>query len=132
MEKNNQTVNMDLAKEQFVTIFKEKIKREGSDKLLEHLLASDFFRAPASTKYHLACPGGLAQHSLNVYAALCSILESSRYKNVYGLSFSEETIAIVALLHDICKQGVYQETTRNVKEDGVWKSVPFYTLSLDF
>ena len=125
---NNNVVDIEAAKERFVSIFKEKIKREGSEKLLEHLLSnsSDFFRAPASTKFHGAYPGGLLQHSLNVYDCLVSIME--RFKAVYNISYSEESIAIVALLHDLCKSGgVYHEDVRNVKEDGVWKQVPYYT-----
>ncbi len=120
-------------RERFVSLFKTKICREGADKLLEYLLsdASDFFVAPASTRYHGAYPGGLAEHSLNVYDCLCDYLARDRVKEVYGLSFSEESVAIVALLHDLCKLNFYRESTRNVKENGVWKSVPYYTIEDD-
>ena len=59
-------------KERFIEIFKTKIKRDGSEKLLDFLLsdASDFFTAPASTRYHAAYEGGLVEHSLNVYHVL--------------------------------------------------------------
>ena len=116
--------------ERFIKIYKENIKREGADKLLEYLLSpqSDFFTAPASTRYHGAYPGGLLEHSLNVYDCLCDYLARPRVREVYGLDYSEESVAIVALLHDLCKVNFYVESTRNVKENGVWKTVPFYTI----
>ena len=89
-------------KEEFISIFKENITREGSDKLLDFLEnRSDFFTAPASTRYHNAFEGGLLRHSLNVYHCLVAYLERERVKNEYGLSVSAETAAIVALLHDV-------------------------------
>lgn len=116
--------------ERFISIFKSKIRREGSEKLLDFLCSdnSDFFTAPASTRYHGAYPGGLLEHSLNVYDCLCDYLSRPRVREVYGLDYSEESIAIVSLLHDLCKVNFYVESTRNVKENGVWKSVPFYTI----
>lgn len=117
--------------ERFIEIFQNNIKREGADKLLTYLTsdASDFFRAPASTRFHGSHPGGLLDHSLNVYDCLCDILARPRYKEVYGVSYSDESIAISALLHDLCKVNFYVEGTRNVKENGVWKEVPFYTIN---
>ena len=93
------------AKERFVEIYREKIKREGSEKLLDFLLSpgSDFFTAPASTRFHGAHEGGLCEHSLNVYDCLTDYLARPRVCSEYGLSCSEETVAVVALLHDICK-----------------------------
>ena len=116
-------------KEKFVKIFNDNIKREGADKLLEHLCspASDFFTAPASGRYHCAYPGGLCEHSLNVYECLKAYLEKQRVKELYGLNFTDETIAIVSLLHDLCKTNVYKPGFRNVKdENGVWQKVPSY------
>lgn len=118
-------------KQRFIEIFQSKVKREGADKLLAYLDsdANDFFRAPASTKYHGAYPEGLLEHSLNVYDCLCDIMARPRYKEVYGVTASDESIAIVSLLHDICKTNFYVEGTRNVKENGVWKEVPYYTIN---
>ncbi|MBR5515935.1 MAG: hydrolase [Clostridia bacterium] len=116
-------------KERFVKIYSENIKREGADKLLDHLCSpsSDFFSAPASARYHCAYPGGLCEHSINVYDCLKAYLDRQRVKDVYGLEYSEETIAIVALLHDLCKTNVYKPGFRNVKdENGVWQKVPSY------
>lgn len=119
-------------KERFLEIYNSKIKREGADKLLDYLLSSssDFFTAPASARFHGAYSGGLLEHSLNVYDCLCDYLSRGRVKNDYGMNYSEESIAIVSLLHDLCKIDCYKEGTRNVKgPDGVWKSVPTYEFS---
>ena len=117
-------------KERFIEIFKTHIKREGADKLLEYLCsdASDFFTAPASTRFHGSVKGGLLAHSLNVYDCLCDYLARKRVRDKYGMKYSDETVAIVSLLHDICKVNFYVETTRNVKENGVWKTVPYYSI----
>ena len=115
-------------KRKFIEIYKSKIKREGADKLLEFLEGSDFFTAPASTRYHGSHEGGLCEHSINVYECLCDYLSRPRVKEQYGMNYSEETIAIVSLLHDVCKTNFYVETTRNVKENGVWKTVPYYSI----
>ncbi len=121
-------VNMGF-KEQYLEIYNTYIQREGSDKLLEYLLSksSDFFTAPASTRFHGAYEGGLAEHSINVYECLKDYLSRDRVKQVYHLEYDPESIAIVALLHDLCKINCYRVGTRNVKdENGVWQSVPTY------
>ena len=118
-------------KAEFKEIFTAKIKREGADKLLDYLEnKSDFFTAPASTKYHSAYEGGLAQHSLNVYHCLVDYLARPRVRETYGAdSYTEEQIAIVALLHDICKTDFYKVDYRNAKnEKGQWERVPFYRI----
>ena len=115
-------------KKKFIAIYNATIKREGADKLLQFLEESDFFTAPASTRYHGSHPGGLCEHSINVYECLCDYLKRPRAKELYGMNYTEETIAIVSLLHDVCKTNFYVETTRNVKEDGVWKTVPYYSI----
>ncbi|MDY0139483.1 MAG: hypothetical protein RBR50_07280, partial [Candidatus Izemoplasmatales bacterium] len=104
-------------KEEFISIYKQCIKREGASDLLDFLLSnkSDFFEAPCSTRFHLSREGGLVEHSINVYECLKAYLERTRVKELYGLSFSDETIAIVALLHDLCKVNVYKKSMRNVK-----------------
>ena len=116
--------------ERFISICKNKIHREGAEKLLDYLCSDhcDFFTAPASTRYHGSHPGGLLEHSLNVYDCLCDYLSRPRVREVYGLCASEESIAISALLHDLCKINFYKESTRNVKENGAWKAVPYYTI----
>lgn len=119
------------AKEEFISIYTQHIKREGSDKLLDFLTnKSDFFTAPSSTRFHGAYEGGLVQHSVNVYHCLKDYLARQRVKDVYGMEYSEETIAIVSLLHDLCKVNFYTVDYRNAKNaDGVWEKVPYYTIS---
>lgn len=117
-------------KEKFIEVYKSKITREGADALLEYLQSngSDFFTAPASARYHCAYEGGLLEHSLNVYECLCDILNRPRMKEKYNLSYSDESIALVALLHDICKVNLYKTEMRNSKNElGDWVKVPFYT-----
>lgn len=116
------------AKERFLEIYNEKITREGADKLLDFLLnGSDFFTAPASTRYHGAHEGGLVEHSLNVYDCLVDMME--RLKERYGIEYPAESIAIAGLLHDICKVNFYKTSYRNVKDEtGRWQSVPYYTI----
>lgn len=118
-------------KEKFLQIYKENIKREGADKLLEFLEKSDFFTAPASTRYHGAYEGGLLRHSLNVYECLVAYLERERVKEQYKLSVSDETAAVVALLHDVCKVNFYTVSYRNSKNDktGQWEKLPYYTIN---
>ena len=117
--------------EEFIKIYTENITREGSDKLLDFLEnKSDFFTAPASTRYHNAFEGGLLRHSLNVYHCLCSYMERERVQNEYKLKASPETIAIVSLLHDLCKVNFYKVGWRNVKNDetGQWEKQPRYEI----
>ena len=115
-------------KDTFIELYNTYIHREGADKFLEYLTQkSDFFTAPASTRYHGACEGGLVQHSVNVYTCLRSYLERERVQNEYNMHYSDETIALVSLLHDVCKIGCYTTGFRNVKdENGVWQRVPVY------
>ena len=114
-------------KEEFKKIFSENVTREGAGSILEYLESTDFFKAPASTRFHGAHPGGLLLHSLNVYYCLKDYLARERAKELYRMDYSDETVAIVSLLHDVCKANVYKESFRNVKdENGVWQKVPAY------
>lgn len=117
------------SKDEFIEIYKEHIHREGADRLLEYLCSpsSDFFTAPASTRFHGSYVGGLVEHSVNVYDCLKDYMERPRVNELYGLTASDETIAVVSLLHDLCKINCYHEGTRNVKDkDGKWKTVAVY------
>lgn len=114
------------AKERFIELYKSTIKREGANELLDYLLSpsSDFFEAPASARFHLSKEGGLCEHSLNVYDCLKSYLEAPRTKEIIGTSYTDESIAIVSLLHDLCKINVYKKGFRNVKDEkGTWQRV---------
>ncbi len=114
--------------DEFIEIYRENIQRPGADALLDYLTnKSDFFTSPASAKYHGAYEGGLCDHSVNVYHCLKDYLSRERVEELYGLNYSDETIAIVALLHDLCKIGCYKSYMRNVKgADGKWTQVPSY------
>lgn len=116
-------------REEFINIFKTHIRREGAEALLDYLEnKSDFFTAPASARFHGSYAGGLCDHSVNVYHCLTEYLERPRVKELYGLEYSSETVAIAALLHDLCKIGCYKPGKRNVKgPDGRWSEVPTYT-----
>ena len=117
--------------EEFKRIYTSNIKREGSEQLLEFLCSenSDFFTALASPKYTLWTEGGLLIHSLNVYRCLKDYLERQQVKDLFGLSYSEETIAITSLLHDLCKVNIYKTGYRNVKDaQGIWQKVPMYEI----
>ena len=118
------------SKERFLEIYQTNIQRDGADRLLSFLLSShsDFFSAPASSRYHGAYVGGLVDHSLNVYDCLKDYLARPRVQEVYDLkNYSEETIAIVALLHDLCKINCYHPGFGYVKNGaGIWEKVPTF------
>lgn len=119
-----------MKKDEFIKIYTENITREGSDKLLTYLTGDscDFFTAPASTRFHSAYSGGLLYHSLNVYYCLKDYMSRPRVQNEYNLTASNETIAIISLLHDLCKINCYKPSTRNVKDShGVWHTVPTFS-----
>ena len=112
------------SKERFIEIYNKYIKREGAQKLLDYLLSSDFFTAPASARFHSSYEGGLVDHSVNVYDCLTSYLNSPRTVDIIGTQYSDESIAIVSLLHDLCKIDVYKKGFRNVKDEkGAWQRV---------
>ena len=104
-------------KEQFINLLKG-INRDGINELIEFLEKTDFYTAPASTKFHCAYEGGLLEHSLNVYSALKELTKGE---------WAEDTIRIVGLLHDICKVNQYKVEMRNKKnEHGEWVKEPYY------
>ena len=110
-------------KQKFIEYYQSNIHREGADRLLEWLQTTDFFTAPASTRYHCACPSGLVQHSVNVYEVMME-------KHFDPETDSAESFALCALLHDVCKAQFYKISTRNVKNEktGQWEKVPYYTI----
>lgn len=105
------------------------VKRDGIDKLIEFIRNSDFYTAPASTRFHGAKEGGLLEHSLNVYECLNNKWSNTTWVNaIGGIGIDDDTITIVALLHDLCKIYYYTTEMRNVKENGVWVQKPYYTV----
>ena len=121
-----------MMKERFIQLYQAFVKRPGADKLLAWLETTDFFEAPASTRFHLSRPGGLVEHSVHVYERLRAlfIAEKERADLCAGItSQEEETIAICGLLHDVCKANFYTVEMRNRKnEQGQWEKYPFYVV----
>ena len=106
----------------------EYIERDGAKELLRWLESTDFFTAPASTKYHECYHGGLAEHSANVFSELVRLLKA--YPEI---PVTTETVAIISLLHDVCKVGCYKIEYRNRKNEfGQWEKYPVYTFKEDF
>ena len=117
--------DLEKQKQEFLTLCRENIHREGLEDLLNWLQTerrSDFFTAPASTRFHGAYKGGLCEHSLDVYSM------AKKAISAYGLDLSEESVVISALFHDLCKVNFYKEDFRNQKIDGVWQQVPCYII----
>ena len=119
-------LNLEAQKQEFLTICRTEIHRDGLEELLEGLCQADFFTAPASTRYHGGYAGGLCQHSIDVYqyAKKLSFLMPS--------APSEESLAVAALFHDVCKVNLYKVDKRNQKIDGVWREVPVYVIEEKF
>ena len=102
------------------------IDREGIDKLIDFIeTKTDFYKAPASTRFHGNYEGGLLEHSMKVYEILLQKVKDS----IIPIDVSEDSLKIVALLHDICKVNYYKVDYRNAKNElGVWEKVPYYTV----
>lgn len=106
----------------------EKIDRPGMKEFLNWLTTeTDFFTAPASTRFHGANEGGLAEHSGNVCKNALILNASEIFKK---FNFSKESVILCALLHDICKVNYYKISMRNAKNEttGVWEKVPYYSI----
>ena len=113
-------------KEEFLTIFDEQIHRQGAADLKNYLLRSDFFTAPAGTRYHCAYEGGLCEHSINVYRRLLANVKM-QFGEEWESKVSHESVAVCGLLHDLCKIDFYKLDYRNVKENGEWQRKPYFT-----
>ncbi len=111
-------------KEKFIELLRST-NREGIEELISFLEKTDFFKAPASTRFHGSYEGGLVEHSLKVY----EILDHKAKNNVLNLEIPDDTVKIVSLLHDICKLNFYKVDYRNAKNSlGEWEKVPYYTV----
>lgn len=117
---------MEVNKEEFIYLLRST-KRQGIEKLIEYLEGTDFYRAPASAKYHSNYPGGLVEHCLNVYKIL---KEKVKF---YNLNVPEDSIIISSLLHDLCKINNYKTSVRNFKneETNCWESKSIYSYKED-
>lgn len=122
---------MEIDVEKNERLFKEAynkyVTRPGAKELLNWIEESDFFTAPASSKFHLDVPGGLCEHSLNVCRNLKKLYELEKQTHP-ELEIGLDSIVICGLLHDLCKANFYKVEMRNVKnENGQWDKVPYYT-----
>mgnify|MGYP001384039046 CR=1 FL=1 len=110
-------------KERFIQLLRDNVRRDGLDALLDWLETTDFYTAPASSRFHCACPEGLLLHSLNVYDVLME-------KHFDPAEDNPESAALCALLHDLCKAQFYKVSSRNVKNEqtGAWEKVPYYAI----
>ena len=114
-------LNTQTNKDHFKAIVRDHIKRDGINALMEWLETTDFYEAPASTRFHESYEGGLCEHSLNVYYHLIHI------NRMYGYVGNDESLALVALFHDLCKIRCYDRGFKNAKdEEGNWNKVPIY------
>ena len=110
-------------KDTFKRLVEKDIKREGIKELMDWLETTDFYTAPASTRYHDSVPMGLVTHSVKTYWML----------NDFNTDFDKETKAIVSLFHDLCKVNFYKTEMRNTKDErGNWIKVPYYTVDDQF
>ena len=118
-------------KKLFLSTFRKNVQRPGAEKLLAWMETTDFFTAPASAKYHRAESGGLCLHSINVCNRLASLVRAE-YGEDYAATYTDETIAVCGLLHDVCKVNYYAVEQRNVKEEGGWVKKPFFKVDERF
>lgn len=104
--------------------------RKGMGNVLKELDALGFYKAPASTRFHGAYPGGLLEHSLKVYDEAMLIRNAQlQLKPDVAAQLPSDSIAIVALLHDICKAEVYNTVQKWKKNDaGMWESYNAYSV----
>lgn len=119
---------------EFEVLVREQITRDGIEDLLTWLATTDFYTAPASTKYHGAEEGGLLAHSISVFRWLSDLTYSMDHVGCLPFNCgTRESRAIVSLFHDICKVGAYKISYRNVKNctTGQWETVPYYTYNPD-
>lgn len=111
-----------MNKEAFIGILSDT-SRKGIDQVLAKLEELGFFVAPASSKFHLSCKGGLLEHSMNVYNAAMMIREQAvKTKPELEEQLPLDSVAICTLLHDVCKTDIYKEGILSRKNaDGYWE-----------
>lgn len=104
------------------------VKRRNMDALIDWLVnKTDYFTAPASTKYHGSHKGGLVEHSIDVYRCFQELQQTPKFKEC---NFPDESVILMTLLHDVCKTNFYFEDKKNWKnpETDKWEVVPFYSI----
>lgn len=120
-------IDISQQRETFLILCRANIQREGLEDLLKWFDKSDFYTAPASTRYHGAYAGGLCEHCMDVYQ------EALKAMDAFGLNHLDmESVAVACLFHDLCKVNFYREDYRNQKIDGQWQQVPYYVIDEKF
>ncbi|MGM9826644.1 MAG: HD domain-containing protein [Muribaculaceae bacterium] len=129
MSADSTNPNIEKNKERFCKILRET-GRENIDYVIEDLEAMGFFTAPASVKNHYNFPGGLTEHSLNVYDAAMAVRGTmTAMRPGLEKDLREDSIAIAALLHDVCKADLYSVVNRKRKNEiGTWEDVKEYQI----
>ena len=118
---------MKTYKDTFAEIVQKTIQRTGIEELMQWLDTTDFYTAPASTRFHGSFENGLIIHSLNVHSQLKKLCKW------YECDASDESIAIVALFHDLCKVGCYKTEMRWRKDkNNQWEQYPTWKFEEDF
>lgn len=106
--------------------------RAGMDKVLAGLEELGFFAAPASTRFHGSHPGGLLEHSLKVFDEAVVIREIQvKFRPGLAAKLPSDSVAIAALLHDVCKAEVYREVEK-FRKDAAGKWEKYTTYAVDY
>jgi len=121
------TIDIKANRERFCQILRNT-GRENIDYVIEDLDSWGFFEAPASARNHFNFPGGLALHSLNVYDMAMAIRTATiTLRPDMEHALNPGSIAITALLHDVCKADIYHKTRRKQRNEiGIWEEIESY------
>ena len=124
MHKNQHHMEM---KDNFIALLRAT-ENQGVEEVISYLEKAGFFTAPASTSFHLNKEGGLMEHSMNVYNMAMALRPSIvAAKPEVEAILPEKSIAIAALLHDVCKTNIYKKTKKwSMGENGKWGLVEKY------
>lgn len=132
-------IECEACKNRFIELCHQYIHRDGLDKVLAYLEKSDFYQAPSSASFHLNEKGGLCKHSINVFQTALKLREHVAKEAIesgespFDELPTEESVAIAALFHDICKVKIYHQTEKWKKDDnGRWMSYPGYEIKDEF
>ena len=121
-------IKIDLIMKNRIIELLRATERDRVDRVIDYLVnKSDYFTAPASIAFHGNYSGGLAEHSLNVYNVAMRVKTAMvDMKPELADRIPDESIAIVALLHDLCKTNVYKVERKNRKVNGRWEEYDGY------
>lgn len=138
------TMKIDLKanQEKFEALLRENVKRDGVEKLIEYVRGTDFYTAPATTRYGLSVEGGLCQHALDIHSIMLQLADLYAPKNKDGIrngatiddnhAFTDENIAIVALLSQLTKMQCFVKDKKNVKVNGKWEEQEYWRWNEQF